>query len=203
MKTFFKAAVLIMCLFLFTEGYSLTGEDALRNFQGRMNNIGTMSGQISWVYTSGTMYTGSFKYMAPGRIYVKFSTPSGRVLVTNGKKLWVYDSQSNICGVQDLGRGGSGGIAGLVEGYLPLLSAQGSGGYTIKLKSNERQYNEITLVLDGSYMLKKAVMQSRGGGEGLSISLSNVRTGENMTVGTFDFNVPSNAQLVKNPLDVK
>ncbi|TAL32206.1 MAG: outer membrane lipoprotein carrier protein LolA [Spirochaetes bacterium] len=203
MKTFLKAVVLILCLFVFTEGYSLNGDEALRKFQDRMYGVGTMSGQISWVYTSGTMYSGSFKYMAPGRIYVKFTTPTGRVLVTNGKKLWVYDSQSNICGVQDLGRGGSGGIASLVQGYLPLLSAQGSGGYTIKLKSNERQYNEITLVLDGNFMMKKAVMQSRGGGEGLSITLSNVRTGEGMTAGTFDFNVPSNAQLVKNPLDVK
>lgn len=185
-----------------TGSYALTGDEALAKFKHRMLGLGTMSGTVSWLYQSGQGYIGNFKYMAPGRIFVKFTSPSGRVLVSNGKRLWVYESTSNICGVQDLARGGSGGISSLVDGYLAILTSQGPGGYTIKLKSAEKAYSDITLVLDGSFLLKKAVFNSRDG-EGFSVTLSNVRTGESMITGLFDFNVPTNAQVVRNPLDVK
>jgi len=181
---------------------AMTGEEALKKFQGRMYGITTMAGTISWMYHSGQSYSGSFKYMAPGKIHVKFTSPSGRILATNGRRLWVYDSSSNICGVQDVGQGGSGGIAGLVNGYLAILTSQGPSGYTLKLKNPEKTYSEITLVLDGSFMLKKAVLGGREG-DGLTITLSNVRTGVSMIPGMFDFSVPSNAQVVKNPLNVK
>jgi len=181
---------------------AMTGDEALKKFQGRMYGITTMAGNISWMYHSGQSYSGSFKYMAPGKIHVKFTSPSGRILATNGRRLWVYDSSSNICGVQDVGQGGSGGIAGLVNGYLAILTSQGPSGYTLKLKNPEKTYSEITLVLDGSFMLKKAVLGGKEG-DGLTVTLSNVRTGVSMIPGMFDFSVPSNAQVVKNPLNVK
>jgi outer membrane lipoprotein-sorting protein len=181
---------------------ALTGDEAVKKFQQRMNGIGTMSGSISWMHQSGQGYTGNFKFMAPGRVYIKFTSPSGRVLASNGKRLWVYDSSSNICGVQDLAKGGSGGIAALVNGYLAILTAQGPSGYTVKLKSAEKAYSDVTLVLDSSFLLKKAVLANKSG-DGLTITLSGVRTGESMVPGMFDFAVPPNAQLVKNPLDVK
>ncbi len=181
---------------------ALTGDEAVGKFQARMNGVGTMSGTISWMYQSGQGYSGNFKYMAPGRLLVKFTSPSGRILSSNGRRLWVFDSSSNICGVQDLARGGSGGLAGLVSGYLAILTAQGPSGYTIKLKNSERGYSDVTLVLDGSFLPRKIVLLTKAG-DGMSISFSNVQTGESMAPGIFDFSVPSNAQLVKNPLDVK
>lgn len=181
---------------------ALTGDEAVGKFQARMNSVGTMSGTISWMYQSGQGYSGTFKYMAPGKILVKFTSPSGRILSSNGRKLWVFDSSSNICGVQDLARGSSGGLAGLVSGYLAILTAQGPSGYTIKLKNSERAYSDITLVLDGGFLPRKIVLLNKAG-DGMSITFSNVRTGESMAPGIFDFSVPSNAQLVKNPLDVK
>ena len=181
---------------------ALTGDEAVGKFQARMNGVGTMSGTISWMYQSGQGYSGTFKYMAPGKILVKFTSPSGRILSSNGRRLWVFDSSSNICGVQDLARGGSGGLAGLVSGYLAILTAQGPSGYTIKLKNSERAYSDVTLVLDGGFLPRKIVLLNKAG-DGMSITFSNVRTGESMAPGIFDFSVPSNAQLVKNPLDVK
>ncbi len=184
------------------QAHALTGDEVLQKFQHRMNTIGTLSGTISWMHQSGQGYTGNFKYMAPGRIHIKFSSPSGRILTSNGKRLWVYDSSSNICGVQDLAKNGSGGIAGLVNGYLAIVTSQGPSGYTLKLKNSERTYSDITLVLDSSFLLKKAVFATKSS-DGFSVTISNARIGESMVPGMFDFSVPPNAQLVKNPLDVK
>jgi len=184
-----------------SDAFPITGEEALAKFQGRMNSIRTMRGNISWTDESGFIYTGNFKYMAPGKIYVKFSSPSGKIIASNGRKLYLYNPSSNICGIQELGGGGSGGISALVGGYMAIAFG-GAGGYTIKLSGNDRHYTNITLVTDSSFMLKKAVLKTREGG-GSTISLSGVITGEGISPGTFDFNVPPGAQTVNNPLNIK
>jgi len=191
----------IIILMAWVDGYSMTGQEALSRFKSRMYGIPKMTGIISWSGKSGQTYTGNFKYMSPGKIYVKFSSPGNKILVTNGKKLWVYNPGSNICGVQDLARGASGGIAGLVSDYMAIVSESGS-GYRIKLKNNDRTYSEITLFVDSSFMLKKAIIRDKEG-DGFTFTLSNVDTSAAVMKTLFDFNVPANAQVVKNPMNIK
>ncbi len=202
MMKILKTAIVIMLVAIpGVKSYPVTGDEALANFRSRMNSIGKMTGIISWTSASGETYTGSFKYM-PGKIYVKFSSPSGQVIVANGRSLWLYSPGSNICGVQDLAGGGSGGIAAFTTGYLAIVTAQGGGGYTIKLKNNDKSYNEITLNLDASYFLKKAVFRSKDGGS-ISFTLSNINTSAAVLPNIFNFDVPASAQVVKNPLNIK
>jgi outer membrane lipoprotein-sorting protein len=107
-------AIILPLFFSAAALQAMTATEALEKFRGRMYGAGAVTGTISWSYEDSAPYTGSFKYLSPGRIHVKFSSPSGKVLVSNGRKLWVYDPGTNICGVQDLDGGSSGGIAGLV-----------------------------------------------------------------------------------------
>ncbi|MFC1668766.1 outer membrane lipoprotein carrier protein LolA [Spirochaetota bacterium] len=197
-KIFITSTVILYSLPVF----SLTGEEALSKFRGKMYGIGKLTGIISWTYNSGQTYSGSFKYLSPGKIFIKFSTPRGKILVSNGKKLWVYNPSSNICGIQELSRGSSGGIAGMTKGYFAILSSQSSSGYTIKLKSNDKRYNEIVLVLDRSFFLKKAVFKTGKGG-GVSFTISNVDRKASVMKSLFNFNVPSSAQVVNNPLNIR
>jgi len=180
---------------------AITGTEAVEKFRSRMFGVPQLTGIISWSMDNGTPYTGSFKYMSPGKIYVKFSSPAGKVIVSNGKKLWIYDPGSNVCGVQELAPGQSGGIAGLINGYTGIVTSQGN-GYTLKLKNSERSYPEITLILDSTFFLKKAILKDKEG-DSLRFSLSNVDTSATIMRGIFDFNVPANAQVVKNPLQIK
>ncbi|HOP61887.1 MAG TPA: outer-membrane lipoprotein carrier protein LolA [Spirochaetota bacterium] len=182
--------------------FALTGDEALAKFRARMNSSGKLTGIISWSRSGGETYTGAFKYLSPGKIYVKFSSPAGKTIVSNGKSLWIYSSGSNICGVQDLARGGSGGIAALTSGYFAIVTAQGPGGYTIKLKNNDRSFSEIILMVDSTFFLRKAILKSKNGGT-YNFSLSNISTSAAVIPSIFDFNVPSNAQVVKNPLNIK
>jgi outer membrane lipoprotein-sorting protein len=140
--------------------------------------------------------------MSPGKIYIKFSSPAGKTIVSNGKSLWIYSSGSNICGIQDLAGGGSGGIAALTSGYFAIVTAQGPGGYTIKLKNNDKSFQEITLTVDSTFFLKKAAIKTKDGGS-YNFSLSNISFSAPVIPSIFDFNVPSSAQVVKNPLNIK
>ncbi len=191
---------LLLPLFIFP-AFAINGEEALARFKGRMQSIEKMTGNISWS-TSGSNLTGNFKYLSPGKIYVKFSSPSNKIVVANGRKLWIYDPGSSICGIQDLAGNGSGGIASLVNDYLAIVTAQGSGGYTLKLKNSNKTYSEIVLILDSTFMLKKATLKSKDG-ESMTFSLSNVDTSASVMKNLFDYSVPANTQVVKNPLNIK
>ncbi len=181
--------------------FAVTGEEALEKFRARMAGIGVMSGTISWTSPSGFIYTGHFNYMAPDKIHIKFSNPGGKTIVSNGKKLWVYDSGSNICGIQDLGSSRSGGIAALTSGYSAIASGQG-GGYMLKLQNPEKHYSEITITTDESFTLRRAVLKSKEGTIS-AFTLSNLNTSPNIVRTIFDFKVPSNAQSINNPLDIR
>ena len=202
MKKILITAFTFICLMQVSHLSAITGSEALAKFQGRMYSAGRMTGIIQWSNNSGPPYTGSFKYLAPNKIYIKFSSPSGKVLVANGRKLWIYDPGNNVCAVQDLGGGGSGGIGGLVSGYMGIVTSQGGSGYTLKLKNPERKFNEIMLFLDKSFFLRKAVLKSKSG-DTINVTLSNVSFSTSVPKSLFDFNVPANTQVIKNPLQVR
>lgn len=195
--------IALLLLTFSANAFAITGEEALARFRGRMAGIEKMTGIISWSSPSGYTYTGAFKYLNPGRLYIKFSNPNGKIIVSSGKRLWVYDPASNICGIQDLAPGSfSGGIASFVNGYNGIVTSQGSGGYTLKLRASDRTYPEIILQLDASFLLRKAVMKNKDG-EAVTFSLSNVDMGASVMKNIFEFSVPANTQVVKNPLDIK
>ncbi len=196
------ATIIAAIVFTAVQAQAITGEEALARFKGRMLGLGKLSGVVSWSSDSGGQTSGTFKYMAPDKIYVKFTSPAGKVLVCNGKRLWVYNPASNICGIQDLARGSSsGGIASMFDGYKAIASG-GGGGYTIKLKNPDRQYSEVTLKVDGTFFLSKAILKNKDGGI-FTISLSNVNKSASVGPAMFHFSVPTNATTVTNPLDVK
>ncbi len=192
--------IIIMAMSINT--YAVTGDEAVARFKKRMYSIGKLTGIISWSTGSGMTYTGSFKYMNPGKIYIKFSNPSGKTIVSNGHKLWVYSPASNIVGVQELGRGGSGGIASFVNGYFAIVTAQGPGGYTIKLKNSEKNFSEVIITTDASFFLKRAVFKTKSG-LAYNFSISNISTSAAVVPTIFSFDVPASAQVVNNPLNIQ
>jgi outer membrane lipoprotein-sorting protein len=198
-----RISFIVVFIMLITHSlYAITGDEALNKFRARMSSIGKLTGIISWSGPEGETYTGAFKYMSPGKIYVKFSNPGGKTVVSNGRTLWVYSAGSNMCGVQDLAGGGSGGISALTSGYMAIVTAEGPGGYTIKLKGNGKTFPEIILMVDSTFFLRKAILKTQKGGV-YNFSLSNVSSTDAIIPSIFDFNVPSSAQIVKNPLNIK
>ncbi len=180
----------------------MTGSEAVKRFQARMYGIGKMTGNVSFTGQSGQTFSGNFKFMAPGKFYIKFSNPSGRVIVSNGNKLWVYNKASNVCGIQDLGSSLSGGIAGMVSGYNAIVTSRSSSGYTIKLRNNDKAYPQIILRVSKSFLLRKAIFKTKDG-KGFSFVLSNINTSAGVHSSLFNFSVPPNVQSVINPLNIR
>ncbi len=197
-----RLPIILITLLCSTALFSITGEEAVEKFSKRMRRIGKLTGVISWTSLDGQTYSGSFKYMAPDKVYVKFTSPTEKILVSNGKTLWIYSPGTNMCGIQELAKGTtSGGIVGLVAGYNGIAAGNES-GYTIKLKSDEKQYREIILSVDGTYMLRGAIFK-REDGRIISFSLSDVSGKADVREGLFNFKVPRGVQIVKNPMNIR
>jgi outer membrane lipoprotein-sorting protein len=189
-------------IFFATAIFPLPGDEAVEKFRSRMLRLKKLTGVISWTSIDGQTYSGGFKYMAPDRIYVKFTSPTEKLLISNGKTLWIYSPGSRMCGIQELEKGTtSGGIAGLVTGYDGIASG-GDYGYVIKLKSDEKQYKEIILSVDATFLLKGAIFK-RDDGRIMSFSISDVSTGADVRPSLFEFTVPGGVQIVKNPLNMR
>lgn len=219
-----KIIAIIICILFPVYGFSITGEEALENLRARFFGAETIKGKVSLTFQSGESYSGSFIYERSGKIIIRLTEPPGKIIVTNGKKLWVYDITTDVCGVQEIDTGDdemdkeksaavseeesaeafklTGGIDRFIRGYEIISVSEKSPGYTIVLSSESRKYSEIELNIDGEFMLTKAVFRDKNG-EGYAVKLSDIKTGESILPGAFNFDVPANAQVVKNPLDVR
>ena len=210
--------IIFTSIFYYNNVFSLTGDEIVGKFKERMAGISTMKGKVSISFQTGEIYSGNFKYMSPGRIYIKLNDPPGKIIVANDRKLWVHDSSSDVCGVQELDTGDKdkdkdkedkknqperkGGIELLLDSYEIILSLEGQNGYSIELRNEKRKYSEIRLFLDSTFMLINAIFKNKDG-EGFLLELSDVTFGEKILPSLFNFNVPASTQVVKNPLDVR
>ena len=195
--------IITACILLLTTlAYAITGEEAIQRLQQRMASISRVSGIVSMTNDSGETMTGAFVYVKPNKFHIKFSNPSGKEIITNGRKLWVYSSHSKICGAQDLDTTFSGGLGGMVSGYPAAMALPKPDGYTLKLKDDTRFYTDIQLGLTRDFFPEKMTFHTKDG-KGITIVLTNLNFSPRVIDSFFDFNVPSNCQVVKNPLNIK
>ncbi len=198
--------------------YALTGDEAMAKLIDRLAGAETIKGKIAISYQSGEAYSGIFIYMHPGKMYVKFTDPPGKLIVTNGKKLWVYDSATDVCGVQeletieaadkdpekrskDIRPKLTGGISRFFRTYEARINVD-TPLPVIELFNESKKYSEIKFMLNSDYMLTGAVFKDKEG-DGFVIKLSDVKLGVSVPPGVFNFKAPANAQVVKNPLDIR
>ncbi len=219
---FFYAPVIIFALlFLNNSAFTIDGAELFEKAKERLINVSTIKGTISITFDTGQIYTGEFQYMPPGKIYINITDPSGKAIVSNGKRLWVYDKSSDLCGVQDLYTKDAerdkylseeekkaneyrmkGGLEYFFSSYDITVLSEEPGGYSIEFKNENRFYTDVVMKLDKSCLLQNARFTDKQGTQ-FSIKFSNMRFNEKIFTGLFDFNVPANAQLVKNPLDIR
>jgi outer membrane lipoprotein-sorting protein len=215
-----KAILLSLYLMIYSSPvFALTGDEAMAKLVERLAGAETIKGKMAISYQSGEIYSGIFMYMHPGKIYVKFTDPPGKLIVTNGKKLWVYDSATDVCGVQELETVDvpdkqdtdkqsrdikpklMGGISKFFRTYETRIS-ENTSPPVIELYNENKKYSEIKFILNADFMLSSAVFKDKEG-DGFLIKFSDVKIGEKITPGVFNFKAPANAQVVKNPLDVR
>ena len=197
-----KISMVFLSIFYTTGLFSISGDDAVQKFQSRMRYLAKLTGVISWTAYGGQTYIGSFKYLAPGKIYVKFTSPIEKILVSNGKTLWIYTPGNKLCGIHELNKGTNSGLIATIESGYNSVATSGDTGHTIKLKSDKKQYREIILSVDTTFLLKGAIFK-REDNRMLSFTISETSTNAEVNENLFNFKVPKGVQIVKNPVNIR
>lgn len=176
---------------------NIIAEDAapvLKKIRGRMYGVGSFRANIFIQRGDGAASTGKLSYRS-GQVHVKFS--NGKVLATNGQKLWMYNATRGITGVQDVG-GSSGGVGALFGGMKGTATNTGS-GYIVKLKSAGGR--QVIVRADASGFLRRFQILNSSGNNILTVKLSNIQIGLGIPTSVFNFHPPSHSRTILNPLN--
>jgi outer membrane lipoprotein carrier protein len=160
---------------------------------------------------------GRITYKAANKMLIEFINPSGQRIVSDGKRMWVYIPSMNVVAEQDLRSDSASifssatgsGLKRLFSKYhykfasknQPEKQSDGSMQYTLFLKQRESRsgFRSIKLWISEDYLIKKAVGESSTG-KIIEINFTNIKSNFEVTNGIFQFDIPSQAKIIKNPL---
>ncbi len=160
---------------------------------------------------------GRITYKATDKMLIEFINPAGQKIVSDGKRLWVYIPSMNVVAEQDM-RSDSASIFSSATGSglkrlftkyhykfasrnQPEKQSDGSMQYTLFLKQRESRsgFRSIKLWISEDFLIKKAVGESSTG-KMIEIYFSNIKSNFEVSSGIFQFDIPSQAKILKNPL---
>jgi outer membrane lipoprotein carrier protein len=161
--------------------------------------------------------SGRIIYKATDKMLIEFANPAGQKIVSDGKRLWVYIASMNVVAEQDMKSDSASifssatgsGLKRLFTKYhykfasknQPEKQSDGSMQYTLFLKQRESRsgFRSIKLWISEDFLIKKAVGESSTG-KMIEIIFSNIKSNFEVSNGVFQFDIPSQAKIIKNPL---
>lgn len=177
-------------LFLFfATSYAAEIGDLERRIKGLHTNF---TANFSYSSSLGESYTGKIYYQYPNKLHIQLS--DGRVIATNGKFLWTYNSETRICARQVVQEESAGGLFYFLHGNYSVQEENGR--YVFKRPVDDG--NEITVKVEGDTV--KSV-QFKSAADVVNFSFSNVVTDTNMKSSLFNYKPDPEAQLIENPLN--
>lgn len=144
------------------------------------------------VRSGGTSFSGTLSYSA-GKM--NFRLGDGRIVASNGRKIFAFDPSSRTMGRQD-GGGGGGGL-----GWILSYNARIEGNRAVLTPNSPGQaYEEVRLNWDDGYFLRSISMKGKGG-DVITIKFNSVTKVSSLPVGVFSFKPPPGSRTVDNPLN--
>lgn len=160
----------------------------------KFNSLGSFKATVSFNGPSGS-YKGVLSYQA-GKIH--FALNDGRVLASNGRQLVAYNPGSSVAAKQDMFPGGGGLDWLLSSNFKASIS-----GSTAHLKSTKPDsgMKEVKVRWGEGHTLQQLSILYRKSEEWLTISISDMRSVQNLPASLFSYHPPSGSRTVDNPLN--
>jgi outer membrane lipoprotein-sorting protein len=165
-------------------------------------------------YTKGTAY-----FKKGGKVNFSFTSPVNDVIVSNGKKMWVYIKRLNAVAVQDLksqdadkgitGAFSDAGVITLFNRYhysfdsveQPVLVNK-TLYYKLNLKEKVATggFSEMKVYVDAETFFITKIEANAPAGKKVTLTLSNVEYDVELPNSLFQFNIEDNMKVVENAL---
>jgi outer membrane lipoprotein carrier protein len=188
-----KKVIKFCFILLFILGIQPREASEIDDLQNRIKGLNTsFTANFSYTSSAGELYTGKIYYQYPGKLHIAFS--DGRVIATNGKFLWTYNSETKICARQTVREDTSGGIFYFLRGGYSVQEENGR--YTF-IGHGDSQ-NEVSIKVDGDH-LKSVQFKTKD--DVINVSFSNIVTDTSVKSSLFNYKPDPEAQLIENPLN--
>jgi outer membrane lipoprotein carrier protein len=222
-----KKSIIIITLFLFvmtTDTYPykfdfVTVSDIVKKVKKRFGEL--ESYQASFTITSEKMgkkkvHSGLVQYKSSDRLLMRFYSPPGQKIISDGKMMWIYIPSLNVVAEQDLkanpgifSSNTKSGLKRLFSKYhykfdskkQPEAQKDGSKMYTLYLKQKESRsgYRYMRLWVSEDFLITRAKGETSSGKK-IEIQFRNIKTNIDIPNGTFKFSIPARARVIKNPM---
>lgn len=166
--------LIALCLFVFS---AVARADAVADLEQFFQTTTSLSGQFTQqVYETGgqslSRSSGQFELTRPGLFRWSYLKPHEQILVSNGKKLWIYDKGLAQVTVRAVGKALGQAPITLLGGNVPLsdnytLSDDGSRGGLVWVKLvpkdlKNSQFQRILLGLNGGTVQQMVMFDQFG-----------------------------------------
>ena len=151
----------------------------------------SFKGNFTLISGSGQLESGQIYYQYPNKIRIKLADK--KLIITDGKFLWMCNPAHAICAKQDVG-GTSGGIAALLKNYI--CSKQGN-SYLFESNHESKELKKIIINVDKG-MLKSVKFSTEKGT--YTANFLNLTVGVGLKNSLFYYK-EANTQIFENPLN--
>lgn len=188
--------------------------DIKNTMSEKFESINDYTADFEWI-NGNVYYYGSIQYKKPDMILINFIEPQEQKIVSNGKTLYIYIPYLKVVVQQSLSEGiestilettSEEGLAKLFEEYsFSFFDSSGLQpfgnvmAYHLMLQQKKPQvgFKKMNIWVSQNGL----ILQSNGnspGGVNVSLSFSNIRLNTELPDYIFDFEVPVDAQIIRN-----
>ena len=164
-------------------------------------------------------FSGIIYYKKGGKINFTFLKPTGDLIISNGRKMWVYVKRLNTVGVQILDKKKSNlyqsasyeGLVSLFQRYHYRFSSTeqpqdifGYKHYVLSLdeKVDSGGFHKITLFVNANTKLIRRLVALSRSGRKVKLEFKHIKLDEELPNSLFTYRVKGNTRVVENPLTV-
>ena len=178
------------------------------------DSVKDYTGDIKWM-NGESHYSGKIRYKKPDKILLTFDDPQDQKIVSNGSELYIYIPYLKVVVQQSLGESTESallastsetGLQKLFDEYAfsfydssSLQPYKGTYAYHLKLsqKTAKVGFKRMDLWVSGAGLILQANGVSPNG-INVSLIFSNVQLNTELPDYIFDFEVPADAQIIRN-----
>ena len=185
-----RIACKISIILVFSMLFSVALEaNPLQKVVGVMNSS-TFRASVN-IKSGGSSFNGTLSYSG-GKM--NFRLGDGRVIASNGRKIFAFDPSTRTMGRQDAG--GGGGL-----GWILSYNARIDGNRAVLTPNSPAdKYEEVRLSWDEGYFLRSISMKGKGG-DVITIKINSVSRVASFPVSICSYQAPPGSRTVDNPLN--
>ena len=219
-----KKIISMLFIFAMTQVYAIDyihPTDVKTKVTTTFKNIKTYSADFTITTVekkSKRTFRGKAYYKKGGNVNFTFVEPYGDIIISDGKKMWIYIKKLKTVGIQELNSPGDAGVTG-TSGYEGVMSMFDRYHYSydtpeqprkvdnkmyyilnLKEKVSSGGFSSMTVYVNAKTWLIEKLVATNDGNKTVTLTYKNIKLNPELPPSLFYFKVEGRIQTVNNPL---